>query len=138
MTIVFLPVMMFAIALCLVFNPRRPGRVGGDEEFVHAAALGRRDLLHEPEGAERRRESRYEVDQECTASVLGNEDSRTACRIINVSRSGMRIAVSGSFPPDSQINVEWGKEFFVGTIRYLQVKGEQQILGLRVVSTNCR
>ncbi len=138
MAIVFLPVMMIAIALCLVLNPRRPGQVGGDEEFVHAAALGRRALLDETEGSERRRESRYAVDQECTALILGHEESRTGCRIIDVSRSGMRIAITGSLPPDAQINVEWGQEFFVGTICYSQSKGEQQILGLRVVSTNCR
>jgi hypothetical protein len=50
----------------------------------------------------------------------------------------MRIAIDRSLPADAQVNVEWGGEFFVGTIRCRQVKSEGQILGLRVVSTNRR
>lgn len=73
-----------------------------------------------------------------TASVLGSEETRTNCRILAASRRGMRIEVVGGFPADGQINVEWGNEFFVGTIRFSRFQGEQQILSLRVVSTNRR
>jgi hypothetical protein len=117
---------------------RRGARVGEDAEFSEAAVLGRRVLLATGALPERRTEPRRQVELTGTASVLGCEETRTRCRIINVSRSGMRIALDGALPPDAQINVEWGSEFFVGTIRCQQVRGDRHILGLSVVSTNRR
>lgn len=139
MAILILPVCMLAVLLFLMGNAqRRLRRVGGDDEFARAATLGRRAML--PGGApeERRREQRFAVEEACTAAVLGCEESRIACRILDVSRSGMRIAVSGSFPRNAQVHVERGGNYFVGTICHSQEKDGRQILGLRVVSTNCR
>lgn len=139
LAILALPLCMLAVLLCLMGNARRRLRwAGGDDEFARAATLGRRAML--PEGAveERRREQRFAVEQTCTASVLGCEESRAECRILDVSRSGMRIAVSGLFPVNAQIHVERGDRFFVGTICHSQEQDRRQILGLRVVATNFR
>lgn len=138
MAILILPVCMLALLLCLMGNAhQRLRRVGGDDEFMRAARLGRRVMLAGGAVEERRREQRFAVEETCTAGVLG-EESRIACRILDISRSGMRIAVNGSFPGNAQVHVERGGDYFVGTICHLQEKDGQQILGLRVVSTNCR
>lgn len=130
---------MIAVILCLVGNAqRRLRRAGGDEEFSRAAELGREAMLPGSAVEDRRREQRFAVEESCTASVLGSEESRIACRILDVSRSGMRIAISGSFPCHAQVHVERGREFFVGTICHSQEKDGRQILGLRVVATNRR
>jgi hypothetical protein len=139
MAILALPVCMIAVLLCLIGNAqRRLRRNGGDDEFARAATLGRKAML--PGGAveERRREQRVAVEETCTASVLGCEESRIACRILDVSRSGMRIALRGSFPGNAQVHVERGGEFFVGAICHSREQDGRQILGLRVVATNWR
>jgi hypothetical protein len=139
MTLLLLPVLILAINLCLIaLTQRRRKRAGADEEFALAASLGRSALLPAAETSERRSESRYALEQSCTASILGSEDTRAECRIINMSRSGMRIVVPAYFPAQGQINVEWADKFFVGAISNSQREGDRQILGLRVVASNYR
>lgn len=139
MAILLLPVFILAINLCLIANSqRRRKRAGADEEFAVAASLGRSALLPGAGTLERRTEDRVEVEQPCTASILGSEDSKVECHIVNMSRSGMRIVVPGGFPTQGQINVEWADKFFVGAISNSQREGGRQILGLRVVASNYR
>src|SRR5438270_1575275 len=110
--VLFAPLMM-VIVLCLALDLRRQrGGVGTDEEFAHATALERR-LVVSGDGAERRREIRQAVGRPCAASVLGRPETRLEGRILDLSRSGMRIAVTGSFPARADINVEWGANCFV-------------------------
>lgn len=87
---------------------------------------------------ERRREKRYPIGESCMVSILGQEESHTTCTLINVSRSGIRIAVDPAFPINAQINVEWGTTYFVGTVCNSEIKEQRRILGLRLVATNCR
>lgn len=133
MALLLLPVFLLSVIIGMVLtSSRRSGRVGGDDEFVHAAAVLRR----QSSGAERRRERRREINRSCTACILGEEETRAACRIVDVSRSGMRIASSAQFPTAAQIIVEWGSEFFVGTICYGFPKDGENVFGLQLVSTN--
>jgi hypothetical protein len=84
--------------------------------------------------AERRREERVDVSRAGTAMVLGQEETRTSCRVLNVSRSGMRMAAAHDFTVGIQVMVEWENEFFVGSIRYALTKGEEKVYGLRLVT----
>jgi hypothetical protein len=68
---------------------------------------------------------------------MGFPDSRTPCEIVDMSRVGMRIRVSNSFPVGSQINVQWGEQFFVGDCRYRLQKDGGYVLGLKLVASNC-
>jgi hypothetical protein len=87
---------------------------------------------------DRRQEPRHPVDDSCaTAAVMGFPDSRTLCQIVDVSRAGMRIRVSNSFPVGTQIHVQWGEQFFVGDCCYRLHKGDGYILGLKLVASNC-
>ena len=134
-----IPFFLMAVFGALILKaPRKDRQMGCDREFEQSAVLGRQTLLEDSASAERRSEKRYPIGEVCAVSVLGNEESRTTCTLVNVSRSGMRIAVDPAFPTDAQINVEWGGAFFVGTVCNAQVKADKRILGLRVVSTNCR
>jgi hypothetical protein len=106
-----------------------------DEESAHARALARRQAAERVE-ADRRLERRYRIKEtRGAAAVLGREEN-AVCRIINVSRSGMRIALREPLPPEAQVNVTWEDKFFVGSIRYSFVEGEEHILGLGLISSN--
>ena len=134
MVILLFPVFLFSVIVGVVMtSSRRKGNRGADDEFAYAVAYLRR----EKSDTERRREPREEVVRACTASVLGQEETRTACRVLNVSRSGMRISVGAELARDAQVIVEWDHEFFVGTVCYGIPKDGEQIFGLRLVSTNC-
>jgi hypothetical protein len=126
---VILIVILSVVLLSALRTPR------SDEESAHSRALSRRQAAERAE-ADRRRERRYRIKgTQGTATILGEEES-AACRIINVSRSGMRIALRAPLPPESQVNVTWDDKFFVGSIRYSFVQGEEHILGLGLISSN--
>jgi hypothetical protein len=134
MALLVVPLLLLTvIAGVVTLSNRRITSQGSDEEFVHAAALLRRETA----GAERRREPRHEVKRACTVCILGEETTRTSCRILDVSRSGMRITSEAEFPENSQVIVEWGREFFVGTVCYGFPKDGEHVYGLQLVSTNC-
>ncbi len=84
------------------------------------------------------REEHCDAARSCTATVLGQEETRTNCRVLNVSSSVMRIAVGREFAMGAQVIVEWKREFFVGSIFEESMRGGEQVFGLRLVSTNCR
>lgn len=111
-------------------------RMSCDHQFEESGVLGRQMLLAGHIAGERRAETRYPIGESCVVSVLGDEQSRTSCTLINVSRSGLRIAVDADFPTSGELNVEWGSAFFVGTVCNSQLTGGQQTLGLRLVCTN--
>jgi PilZ domain len=135
MTIVVLPALLLAMVfgMALMSNRRSPQR-GADEEFAHAAALERRLRATR----ERRREKRIDVSRDCTAAVLGEEETRTRCRVLDISRAGMRIATTGALDACAQVIVEWDHEFFVGAVCHRNQKDGEFIFGLSLVSTNCR
>jgi hypothetical protein len=134
MVILLFPIFLLSVIVGMVLtSSRRRGNQGADDEFAYAVAYLRR----EKNDTERRREPREEVMRTCTASLLGQEETRTACRVLNVSRSGMRMAARVEFAQDAQVIVEWDSEFFVGTVCYGIPKDGEHILGLRLVSTNC-
>jgi hypothetical protein len=126
---VILIVVLFVVLGSALRAPR------ADEESAHARALTRRQAAERAE-TDRRQERRYRIKgTQGTAAVLGRDES-AACRIINVSRSGMRIALRKPLPPEAQVNVTWEDKFFVGSIRYSFVEGEEHILGLGLISSN--
>jgi hypothetical protein len=117
---------------------RRKSRQGHEEELAHKGALTRRKLSPEERTPERRKERRYAVAAvPVTASVLGDGGAAMDCRILDVSRSGMRIAISQPLPQNAQISVAWGNQCFVGTSCYSFVKGDEHILGLRAIASTC-
>ncbi|HLK68099.1 MAG TPA: PilZ domain-containing protein [Bryobacteraceae bacterium] len=86
---------------------------------------------------DRRQEPRFATDGSCgTAMIMGNPDSRTLCKIVDVSRAGMRIRVNTPFPVGTQLHVQWGEQFFVGDCCHQCEKGDGHILGLKLVASN--
>lgn len=135
MTILLLSALLLAVVFGMVaMSNRRSSQRGVDEELAHAAALERRNRT----ARERRRETRVDVSRECTVAVLGEEETRTGCRVLDISGSGMRIATSRALAACAQVIVEWENEFFVGAICHRNQKDGEYIFGLSLVSTNCR
>jgi hypothetical protein len=133
MGILLLPSTLFGLILILVFHSsRRKARAGGGEEAAHAAALQRRHRA----ASERRREPRQEVRDHAKASVLGGALENLDCRIVNVSRSGMRITLPQPVPIGAQLNVAWGSEFFVGTVCYAAAQHGQHVIGLQMICSS--
>lgn len=107
---------------------------------VSAANFARLYKPHSRGGAaviERRCEPRYALDGSCgVTSILGDPDSRTLCRIVDVSRTGLRIRLNTPFPVGAQVNVQYGERFFVGDCCYSLAKGDGYVLGLSLLASN--
>jgi hypothetical protein len=122
------------LVLCVALRSRlRAPR--SDEETAHSRALIRRQEAARAE-SDRRRERRYRIKGTVGAVTVLGRETGVPCRIINVSRSGMRIAACEPLPGEVQVNVTWEDKFFVGSIRYSFVEGEEHILGLGLISSN--
>jgi hypothetical protein len=113
--------------------------MGRQEELAHSRALANRNSISNHRPRERRKERRYAVSETSVkASVLGDQRAAMDCRIIDISRSGMRIAVPQLVPQHAQISVAWGNDCFVGTSCYSFEQGGEHVLGLRLVASTCR
>ncbi len=96
------------------------------------SALG--DAPHVPE---RRCEPRYSTEGSCgTISIMGDPGTRALCRILDVSRAGMRLQLSSRFAVGTQVHVQWEDRFFIGDCCYRIQKGDSYILGLKLVASN--
>jgi len=128
-----LPCTLLGLIVILVFHcSRLLRRSDGDEESAHALALERR----QKSAPERRRQHRYSSDRSANASILGRDDAALDCRILDISRSGMRIVIPEPMPMGAQVNVAWENQFFVGTVRYSTAQHGKHVVGLRMISTN--
>src|ERR1017187_8191302 len=86
-------------------------------------------------GAQRNRERGVRVARSCAvATILGAEDTPSPCRIVNISWSGMGIAMKRAGPRDAQVYVQWADGFFVGNNCYMVAKGEEYFLSLQLVT----
>ena len=122
------------IALLMVLRISNGNKaVRESEESAHSAAADKRSRA-----LEARRETRYSAEQVASASLLGEPGRQVACRIINASRSGLRIASIRQFPRGAQVCVQWGEEFFVGAVLYTSSSKTEHIAGLELLSGNHR
>src|SRR5690242_11747416 len=121
-----------AVLLTVLRTPSRSKALGESEEAAHSAAAKKTLPL------ETRRETRYRSERSGTASILGDPTRQAPCRIINTSRSGLRIASPRSFPKGAQVCVQWGEEFFVGAVLYTCASKTEHIAGLELLSGNHR
>ena len=82
-----------------------------------------------------RREPRIEVNQQCDAIILGQPDERVSCRVLNVSPSGILIAVERPVGQARKVKLEWGENFLIGDVRYLRsVSSREYQVGLRLLT----
>jgi hypothetical protein len=81
-----------------------------------------------------RDEHRYDTDQPVVLTILGNPDVRVLCRVVNVSRSGMRVAVDRQVACGAAIRVEWDKHFLVGKAVHVSRKGGEYFVGLQLLT----
>jgi hypothetical protein len=133
MGISLLSSMLLATVLYLILHSLwRLAAIGVDEEYAHASALERRRKL----SLEPARKQRCPINRRATASILGSGEDGIDCRILKVSRAGMRIAVRLPMPLGEQINVAWENEFFVGAVCYSAVQGGQHVVRLQLIASN--
>ena len=67
---------------------------------------------------------------------MGVPETQYECRVLNLSRSGLRIVSNHAFPKGSQVCVQWGDEFFVGTVLYAASNNNEHVSGLELTSGN--
>ena len=119
--------------LTMLRNPSHTQTVHDSEERAHTTSASKKGLA-----LETRRETRYRTERSGMASILGDLNRQVPCRIINTSRSGLRITSSREFPKGAQVCVQWGEEFFVGTVVYASAGKTGNIAGLELLSGNHR
>lgn len=126
--------LLFGMILLAAFRGSQLARtLGASEESAHQAAAERRKQSHEI-----RRERRWPAwPAVTTVSVLGEPGRPASCRIVNASRSGMRIAVPRNYPNGIQLHLQRGEEFFIGTVCYSFAQEDEWIAGLQLVTSNC-
>ena len=122
-----------AVLLTVLRNPSRSEAVRDSEESAHSTAASKKG-----QALETRRETRYRTERSGMASILGDLNRQAPCRIINTSRSGLRITSTRQFPKGAQVCVQWGEEFFVGTVVYACSGKTGNIAGLELLSGNHR
>ena len=120
---------MGAGLLTVLRTPSRSQQIQAPEESAHAGAAAK---------VEARREARYRSERSGTVSLLDDPGRQVPCRIIDASRSGLRIACSRQFSKGSQICVQWGGQFFVGAVLYTVAGKEEYVAGLELLSGNHR
>jgi hypothetical protein len=115
--------------LTVLRTPSRSRQVQASEESAHALAAGKRQA---------RREARYRSERSGTVSPLDDTAGQSACRILDASRSGLRIASARQFSKGSQVCVQWGGEFFVGVVLYTVASQAEYVAGLELLTGNHR
>lgn len=119
------------VVLTLLKMPKPSKAVLASEESAHSMAAAKRSLV-----LETRREPRYSLARPGTAALLSDSARQSACQVVNTSRSGLRITSRRNFPKGSQVFVQWGDEFFVGTVLYTAAQKDEYIAGLELISGN--
>lgn len=130
----FIPIfwaLAFGIMLTLMMAPKRSRAVCVSVQPARFAAAEEGSG-----GVEARREMRYRADRSATASIMGAPENQYDCRVLNLSRSGLRIVSNHAFPKGSQVCVQWGDEFFVGTVLYAASNNNEHVSGLELTSGN--
>lgn len=119
------------VVLTVLKMPKPSKSVKASEESAHSAAAAKRS-----NPLNTRREPRYRSDLPATVSVLGESGRQSSCRIVNTSRSGLRLISTREFARGSQVYVQWGEEFFVGSVLYTFPQKDEIVAGLELVSGN--
>lgn len=125
--------LLFGFILLAAFRGSQIARtLGASEESAHRAATERRKR-----NCDNRRERRWPVwPAAATVSVLGEPERPAPCRIVNASRSGLRIAAPRNFANGIQLHVQRGDEFFIGAVCYTFAREGEWVAGLELVSSN--
>jgi PAS domain S-box-containing protein len=81
--------------------------------------------------ADARDARRFAVDQPATVVLLGAAESLPA-RITDVSRSGLRLTVSGLLAVGAAVRVEWDQHKLLATVRFRERAGDRYVVGLQL------
>jgi len=80
-----------------------------------------------------RTEHRIEAPTPAAATILGRPDVRVNCRIRDISKSGMCIAVKKEIPLGKIVKVEWNDHFLVGRIQRISPGNHDYAVGLELL-----
>jgi fructosamine-3-kinase len=82
---------------------------------------------------ERRREARIQIDEAVNITVLSNGGTRQVPgRMTELSRRGMRIAVSEMLPADTPLKVDAGDRFYLGEVAFCRQCQDHWEVGIKV------
>jgi hypothetical protein len=119
------------VVLTVLKMPKPAKAYSASEESAHSNAAARRSPPFNT-----RREPRFRSERPATAALLNDSTRQSACRIVNTSRSGLRLVSARNFLKGSQVCVQWEGEFFVGTVLYTFPQKGEYVAGLELISGN--
>jgi hypothetical protein len=91
------------------------------------------ESVNRAEAPERRREFRYPCDDPAEVRLVPGDGSRQSARVLEISRSGMRLEVPLSVAKGSQIEVFLPKQLVIfGQVRYCRRAGAKYHAGVLI------
>lgn len=78
---------------------------------------------------------RYRVKQPVRVTILGNPEIWLSGRIVDVSRSGMRLVLDQPVPFGAAVKVEWNGDILIGSARYWKRETASYLVGLKLFSS---
>lgn len=87
------------------------------------------------ESSQRRKEGRFDVDQPVQVTVLGDRELQVAARLVDVSRSGVRLLLDRSLSFGTAVKVSWKDRQLLGSVRYCGSEGAAYSAGIQLFSS---
>ena len=81
----------------------------------------------------KRNERRTEFNKNVTATVLGNPDVTMPCDIVNLSQSGLCIAIDQEVERGTAVKIDWDHNFLLGRVRHVSTGGIDFRVGLELL-----
>ena len=102
------------------------------KQFDHPVAPLAQSLLTSEEAAERRREARYPTDDPAELEVLPGPSEPIFGIILDVSRSGLRVALPKRIDRGEQVKVKLYRNVIFGDVRYCRSISGAFHAGIRI------
>jgi PilZ domain-containing protein len=76
---------------------------------------------------------RITIDETADATVLGRPDVTIPCHVLNVSRSGLCIAMDHQIRSGQTVKLEWGNHFLLGRALRVLPEGARYRVGVELL-----
>jgi hypothetical protein len=85
-----------------------------------------------PETYERRAESRFRVDSPATITTLREPFANATCRLIDVSKNGMRLATAEPFGVGVNVKIQFQDSLVLGEVLRCSAENKEFVLGISI------
>jgi hypothetical protein len=85
-----------------------------------------------PETYDRRTESRFRVDSPAIITTLLQPHSNATCRLIDVSKNGMRLATAEPFCVGDRVKIQFQDSLVLGEVLRCSAENKDFVLGISI------